>query len=454
MELEGLSIDQENPAFFQAATDVAHGKNVFLTGEAGTGKTTFLHYIVKFLKEELDRDVVVLAPTGVAAVNAGGATIHSFFYLPFRPLLMSDDIFSWPIEGASSDRRNIFNSFRYNKRQLSVLNNMETLVIDEVSMVRCDILQSIDRLLRVFRKRHDEPFGGVQVILIGDAFQLPPIVPASEEFILNTEYPTRFFFGTKAYQEGNFHPHILTKLYRQTDPAFISLLNRVRQGTTSIADVSLLHSRMHLPIDQSGYIHLVTHRRIAADINDRFLAQINEPSVEYHSTITGVFPRGSYPVDALIELKVGAQVIALRNNWSKGIYNGMTGIVEKMEDHEIMINFRTKSGNRLIRVEKETWENNEYHIGEQGRVVTEVKGTFTQFPLALAWAITVHKSQGLTFDKVIVDLVDSFDFGQEYVALSRCTSLDHLYLRSRIRPERMGPHPRVHQFYARVFGAA
>jgi len=208
MDSKGLQIDQSNAAFFQAATDVAHGKNVFLTGEAGTGKTTFLHYIVHFLKEELKREVVVLGPTGVAAVNAGGTTIHSFFYLPFRPLLMSDDIFRWPAQGTSGERPHIFNSFRYSKEHLAVLQGMETLVIDEVSMVRCDVLQAIDRILKVFRKRPDEPFGGVQVVLIGDAFQLPPIVPASEAFILNTEFPTRFFFGTRAFQEGNFKsPH-------------------------------------------------------------------------------------------------------------------------------------------------------------------------------------------------------------------------------------------------------
>ena len=453
MALEGLNIDQENPAFFQAATDVAHGKNVFLTGEAGTGKTTFLHYIVKFLKEELERNVVVVAPTGVAAVNAGGRTIHGFFRLPLRPLLTTDPVFSWPQEGAAKDQPNIFNSFRYTREHLDVLEEMETLVIDEVSMVRCDVLQALDRLLRVFRKRHHEPFGGVQVVLIGDAFQLPPVVPASEEFILNTEFPTRFFFGTKAFQEGNFQAHILTKLYRQTDPEFISLLNRVRQGTTTVADVSKLHARMQLPIDRTGYIHLVTHRKIALEINERHLAQIHEPLHTFEATITGDFPRSLYPMAATVELKEGAQVIALRNDWRKGIYNGMTGVVKEIGNCRIRVNFQTKSGDRLIDIETVTWENNEYSI-KDGKVVTEVKGTFSQFPLALAWAITVHKSQGLTFDKVIVDLVGSFDFGQEYVALSRCTSMDHLFLRSRIRPERMGPHPRVNQFYARVFGAA
>ena len=449
MQLEGIELDRSNVPFLRAAEAVLNGRNAFVTGEAGTGKTTFLHVVVSALRKR-ERNVVVLAPTGVAAVNAKGQTLHSFFLLPFRPLLMSDDAFALKprTEGGST----VYTSFRFNATKLEVIKAMEVLVIDEVSMVRSDLLQAVDRLLRVFRGQMNAPFGGVQVVLIGDAYQLPPVLKSNEEHILAAEFRTRFFFGAPAYEQGGFEPHILTKIYRQTDESFISLLNRIRQGQLTISDVSTLQVRQHLPDDAEGFIHLVTHRVRAESINEEKLQRLPGDLVPFEGWIDGKFPEWNFKVPNRLAFKVGAQVMAVQNDWRRGVHNGMMGRVLAFHDEGIEVKFDSNSSPMIMQPHK--WLNIEYYLNDEKKVEERVIGTYTQIPLQLAWAITVHKSQGLTFEKVIADLSGSFSYGQEYVALSRCRSLANLHLSSSIQQQRLGPHPRVRRFYDGHFGAA
>lgn len=450
-----VEVDSDNLPFFHAVDAVMAGKNVFLTGEAGTGKTTFLHYISGCLQKER-RQFVVLAPTGVAAVNAGGQTLHSMFRLPFGPLLMTDPRFQKKSIPGVVPPENIYTTFQYWKWKLELLEALETVVIDEISMVRSDVLQAIDRLLRVFRKRESEPFGGVQMVLIGDAYQLPPILKDNEVPILQGHYRTRFFFGCEAWAEGRFEGHCLSKIYRQTDPEFVGLLNKIRTGNLTIRDFQLLSERRMVPPEEEGFVNLVTHKRKAEAINNEKLEHLDGDSHKFQASVWGKFPESSYPMDVELELKVGAQVMVTRNNWDKEVFNGMMGKVSSVEEGEITICIEENNGShRTVKIERVTWNNIEYKLNkETGRVESEVLGSFTHFPLALAWAITIHKSQGLTFDKVIADVGASFTHGQEYVALSRCRSLEMLFLSSDIKPSRLGPHPRVERFYRRMFGAA
>lgn len=450
-----VEVDPDNLHFFHAVNAVMAGKNVFLTGEAGTGKTTFLHYIRGCLQKE-QRQFMVLAPTGIAAVNAGGQTLHSMFRLPFGPLLMTDPRFQKKSIPGAVPPENIYTRFQYWKWKLELLEAIETVIIDEISMVRSDVLQAIDRLLRVFRNREGEPFGEVQMVLIGDAYQLPPVLKDNEVPILQGHYRTRFFFGCEAWAEGRFEGHCLFKIYRQTDPEFVGLLNKIRTGNLTIRDFQLLSERRMVPPEEEGFVNLVTHKRKAEAINKEELGHIQGESHTFQASVWGKFPESSYPMDTELELKVGAQVMVTRNNRDKEVFNGMMGKVTSIEEGEITICIEENDGtHRKVIVEQATWDNIEYKLNKgTGKVEFEVLGSFTQFPLALAWAITIHKSQGLTFDKVIADVGASFTHGQEYVALSRCRSLETLFLSSDIKPSRLGPHPRVERFYRRMFGAA
>lgn len=448
---DGLPLDHHNPEFELAMASVKAGENVFLTGEAGTGKTTFLKILSEQLASE-DRSYAVVAPTGIAAVNAGGQTIHSMFKLPFKPLVMSDKIFR-ESAGEDSDRTTVHSSFRFTEWRLDMFKALEILIVDEVSMVRCDVLQAMDKLLRIFRKeKRHLPFGGVQMVLIGDAFQLPPVVKPAEVAILTNFYRTRFFFGSEAFVQGNFRGHILTKVYRQQDNEFVALLNRIREGALTVGDHQKLDNLKGAPEDDSGYITISTHKNKVQLKNRQKLDELPEEPELFRAEIKGKFPESAFPVEGLVKLKVGAQVMVTKNDWDLEVYNGLVGTVKDIDGGVVSVLFEENGSKRKVELVPVEWENIEYEFNkETGTVEPNVIGTFKQIPLMLAWAVTVHKSQGKTFDKVIADVNASFAFGQEYVALSRCRSMDSLHLISDLRPERLGPHPWVKRFYDRRF---
>lgn len=429
-EHDRVELDPSNEEFNKALDFIKHtNKLVYLTGKAGTGKTTFL----KHLKSITQKNVVVLAPTGVAAVNAGGETIHSFFQIP-PSLYVPDDprLRDRPTEG-DPDRSTIYDHFKFRKEKAQAIRALDLLVIDEVSMVRCDLIDVVDRLLRVFRNKRDLPFGGVQTLLIGDAFQLPPVVKPEDWNILGRFYKSPFFFGSKVL-EANKPIYIeLKKIYRQREEEFISLLNRVRVSEVGQQEMLALNERLDPsfePESDKGYIILGTHNAQVESVNEAKLRALNTPPYEFEAVVEGVFPERIYPTDRTLCLKVGAQVMFLKNALGSGVFNGSIGRVSKLDDSHIEV---TLPNENVKIVDKHTWRNIRYTWDEKaGRIREELLGTFTQYPLRLAWAITVHKSQGLTFERVIADLGSAFASGQVYVALSRCTSFNGLVLKSRI----------------------
>ncbi|SHM33874.1 Helicase [Cyclobacterium lianum] len=429
-EFEARGLDMSNEPFLQALEIALHTqKSLFLTGRAGTGKTTFLHTLRKF---NTSKNMAVVAPTGVAAINARGRTIHSFFQINPRQLLLPGDPRLQP--GGKGNKETIFDTFRYSKSRLNVIRNLDMLVIDEISMVRVEMLDILDQILRVFRRKKHLPFGGVQLILIGDPFQLPPVVRDGDWSILADHYDTRFFFSSYAFRQLSPYHIALQKIYRQKDDQFIALLNRIRESRHTSEDIRFLNERAnsyHFDLLDRGYILLGTHNHSILQINQQKLALLETPARDYKASIEDEFPPSMAPFDPMdITLKVGAQVIFMRNNSEKNYYNGMIGKVLELEPNTIKV-----EGNNgaIYEVEREVWENVDFRYNEkEKRVESEVIGRFTQFPLKLAWAITVHKSQGLTFDKCIVDIGRSFEAGQVYVALSRCTDLDGLVLKAAI----------------------
>ena len=392
------------------------GANLFLTGKAGTGKTTFL----RRLRNTSSKRMVVLAPTGVAAINAEGSTIHSFFQLSFSPFI--------PGKGfIEKDSRR----YNFSKEKRRIIASLDLLVIDEISMVRPDTLDAIDDILRRYRNPA-LPFGGVQLLLIGDLRQLAPVVKDNEREMLAPYYPSEYFFESHALRQSGFVTIELSTIYRQSDSEFISILNAVRDGKVTMDILNKLNSR-YLPgfnSDKSGsYIRLTTHNRMADDINYRKLDEIKSAGVAYQAVVKGNFPESSYPADFLLRLKIGAQVRFIKND--SGIdrlyYNGMLGVVTGLEEDTVIV--QPTDGRPPISVGFTEWENTKYIINEQTKEITPVTdGSFFQIPLRLAWAITIHKSQGLTFDKAIIDAGYSFAPGQTYVALSRCRSLEGLVL--------------------------
>lgn len=390
------------------------GTSVFITGKAGTGKTTFL----KTLKEHSSKRMVVVAPTGVAAINAGGVTIHSFFQLPLSPYVPNTSYKS---------------KYDFSQEKRNIINTLDLLVIDEISMVRSDLLDAIDNVLRRFRQ-HDLPFGGVQLLMIGDLQQLAPVVTEQDAQMLNPYYDTPFFFGSKALSMIHYVTIELKHVYRQTDYHFISLLNAIRDGNVRDEVISELNQRyikdFH-PEPNEGYIRLTTHNSIAQKYNDKELSEIKQPVRNFEATIEGNFPEYSYPTDVTLSLKVGAQVMFIKNDSSlnRQFYNGKIGHVVGFEDEEIIV--RCPDDDFDIKVSPMNWENVKYVLNDKTKEIdSEVQGVFTQYPLRLAWAITIHKSQGLTFEKTIIDAAMSFASGQVYVALSRCKSLEGLVLAS------------------------
>ena len=395
-------------------------RNVFLTGKAGTGKTTFLH---KLKMNSLKR-MVVVAPTGVAAINAKGVTIHSFFQMPFGPILPNEDL-----KGSGGFNR------KFGKTKINIIKSMDLLVMDEISMVRADLLDGIDKTLRRFRNR-DKVFGGVQLLMIGDLQQLSPVVKENEWHLLKPFYNNAFFFSSLAYQQSNAITVELRHIYRQDNPKFIDILNEIRTNTLSQASADELNKRYHSdfsPTEEEGYISLTTHNNKAERTNHLELEKLKGKKVTYNALVEGKFPEFSYPNKEELTLKVGAQVMFIKNDSSteKRYFNGKIGKVILLDKDEVVVKCPDDDFN--IITTPEIWENINYDVDKETKAITENKiGSYTQMPLRLAWSITIHKSQGLTFEKAIIDAEGAFAHGQTYVALSRCKSLEGLVLKSKI----------------------
>ena len=407
-------------------------QHLFLTGKAGTGKTTFL----KRLREISPKRMIVVAPTGVAAINAEGVTIHSFFSLPFTPFIPKEA----RVE-SENDRQ-----YRFSRIKIDILRSLDLLVIDEISMVRADILDAIDEVLRRYKNRN-KPFGGVQLLMIGDLQQLPPVVTDADSEVLNRYYDTNFFYGSRALGKTRFVTVELQHIYRQSEAKFIGLLNAVRDNQLSPEVIDLLRQRTIPGFQADDYIMLTTHNHQAQRINDQRLKELKNASWFFKAKVTGDFPESSYPTDFELELKPGARVMFLKNDSSpeKAYFNGKIGVITSIDAETIYV--QSEGEERIIAVHPMEWNNMQYTIDDTTQEIVEtVIGTFEQYPLKLAWAITIHKSQGLTFDKVVIDARAAFAHGQVYVALSRCRSLDGLVLSTPVHQNSLVSNSEIEQF--------
>lgn len=404
-------------------------RSVFLTGKAGTGKTTLLKEII----QTTHKNCVVVAPTGIAALNAGGVTIHSMFQLPFGGFLPDNSVAQFNENSKFESRATLRRHFRMSGVKKAVIRNMELLIVDEVSMLRSDLLDAMDFMLQSVRKRN-QPFGGVQVLFIGDLLQLPPVIRDDEWRVLRNYYLGKFFFHAHVVQQNPPLYIELSKIFRQTDDRFISVLNNLRNNTISQNDISILNEFVKPNFDlkaNKGYITLTTHNAKADSINQQSLEDLKGKSKSYKAEVTGDFPDKIYPIEEKLELKVGAQVMFIKNDLSfeKKFFNGKMGIIQSLSEREIWVHFPDE--NKSIEVEKYEWQNIRYTVNENTKEIEEeVLGTFVHYPIKLAWAITVHKSQGLTFEKAALDVSQVFLPGQAYVALSRLRSLNGLILLS------------------------
>ena len=435
--------DSQNREFQDALNLVRYTRqSVFLTGKAGTGKSTFLRYVCKHTKKKH----VVLAPTGIAAINAGGSTLHSFFKLPFYPLLPDDPNFSL-------QRGRIHDFFKYSKQHRKLLEELELVIIDEISMVRADIIDAVDRILRVYSHNLRDPFGGKQVLLVGDVFQLEPVVKADEREILNRFYPSPYFFSARVFSQIELVSIELQKVYRQTDPAFIGVLDHIRNNTLEAADLQQLNTRYGVADntdDKDLYITLATRRDNVDYINSHKLAELPGEPVTFHGKVTGEFPDSNLPTSLDLTLKPGAQIIFVKNDFEKRWVNGTIGVVAGFDLEEEILYITTDDGKECD-VKPETWRNIRYTYNEQKKQIEEEElGTFSQFPVRLAWAITIHKSQGLTFTRAVIDLSGGvFAGGQTYVALSRCTSLEGIRLKKPVSRADVFVRPEIVNFAKR-----
>ena len=426
-----MNQDLPNPEL-QLAFDFVQmtNANIFLTGKAGTGKTTFL----RNLKTLSPKRMIVVAPTGVAAINAGGVTIHSFFQMHFGPHIPENNMQSG-LRSAGSQATVFDKAQRFSRDKINIMRGLDLLVIDEISMVRADLLDAIDEVLRRFKDRH-KPFGGVQLLMIGDMQQLAPVVKNDEWEMLKPYYDTMFFFGSRALQKTSFIGIELKHIYRQTDQVFINLLNKVRDNKIDKEALDALNKR-YLPefshTDGEGYITLTTHNYQSQSINNAKLEKLPTKVHSFNALVEGDFPEFSYPTDFKLVLKEGAQVMFVKNDISRDklYYNGKIGIITSIDDD--IIHVKCEGDYSIIPVEPAEWQNTKYTIDEQTKEIKENQvGKFTQYPLKLAWAITIHKSQGLTFEKAIIDANAAFAHGQVYVALSRCKTFEGLILSSPI----------------------
>lgn len=445
---------KHSSSLFRLAADFIHFTSypVFLTGKAGTGKTTFL----KFIRESSVKKIAVTAPTGVAAINAGGLTLHSLFQLPTGVYLPGQHAV-WQSGGSQyvHNEYSLLAGLRLSKSKRDLIKALELLIIDEISMVRCDCLDAVDAVLRKIRKS-ELPFGGLQVLFIGDLYQLPPVVKNEEWQLLSPHYNSPYFFEAQVIKRQMPVIIELEKVYRQSDDRFLSVLNKIRNnevGDDELKMLSACYKPAFHPARDEGYITLTTHNHTAAKINDAALQQLPEKEVTMDAKITGDFPENSFPVTNRLVLKKGAQVMFMRNDKGENrkFFNGKIGTIKSITPEEVVVN----DGADDISVKPETWHNLQLNYNEENNEVEETElGAFTQFPLKLAWAVTIHKSQGLTFEKAIVDCGNAFAPGQVYVALSRLTSLEGLVLRTQLQKTSVGTDAAVGAYMSRRLGAA
>ncbi len=431
------NIDTDNREFQNALRLITDtNQSVFLTGKAGTGKSTFLKHIC----EVTHKKFIVLAPTGIAAVNVGGMTMHSFFKMPLKPLIPDDPDYS---------PRNIRKTLRYPKEKVKIIKQLDLIIIDEISMVRADMIDFMDRVLRIYNENMREPFGGKQLLFVGDIFQLEPVVTPDMRDILRHYYPGFFFFNARAFSQVRLVPIELRKIYRQTDSAFISLLDKIRINQASERDIQVVNSRFSQQYSlhsTSDFVMTLASRRDTVDtINESHLAELSTEERTFTGIIDGTFPLQNLPTSQELTLKVGAQVIFIRNDRMQRWINGTLGKIAAFGDDFIVV--ETEDGHSYS-LEPEQWENMQYDYDEREKRIKEtVLGTFTQFPVKLAWALTIHKSQGLTFNNIVIDLAGgAFSSGQTYVALSRCTSLQGITLRQPISLRDIIVNPAVVNF--------
>ena len=446
-------LDLNNKEWQQALQVIQYtNHSIFLTGKAGTGKSTFLKYVAQTIKKKH----VILAPTGIAAINVGGVTLHSFFKLPFYPLLPNDSRYSV---------RNIRKELKYNSEKCKLLREVELIIIDEISMVRADIIDFVDKVLRIYTHRMKEPFGGKQMLFVGDVYQLEPVLKDDDRKLLQPFYTSNYFFGARVFQTYSLVSIELKKVYRQVDPTFITILDRIRTNKVSSHDLLKLNTRV-IPEqaqgenagsnqeaksedeqDQSLTITLSTRRDQVDWINAQELDKLPGNPTTFYGIVEGDFPQSSLPTPQELALKVGAHVMFIKNHVNHLWVNGTLGRVIGIDDEEERLYILTDEGAEL-QVEKEQWENTRYHYNEkENKIEEEIIGTYQQFPVKLAWAITIHKSQGLTFNNVSIDFTGGvFAGGQTYVALSRCTSLEGIRLVQPIKPREIFVKNEVVQF--------